>query len=140
MWWRSPIATRAIDAAADVERGDPGAAQDRRAGAGRALGERPIEAAAIDDGRGDVAAVDADAAAVPAVEGRRAGDGGDGFAGKIELSECVETEHAGAVHRVADLAVLFENENRQPLRSEEPGGAEPGGACPNNQDIPFAGR
>ena len=56
------------DAAAHVERRHTGAAQDRRAGGGRPLGERPIEAAAIDDRRGHVAAVDADAAAVAAVE------------------------------------------------------------------------
>ena len=55
----------------------------------------------------------------------------DGFAGKIELGECVEAEHAGAVHRVADLVVLFENEDRR-ARSAASGRAalSPAGPAP----------
>ena len=47
------------DPAIHLERGDPGAGCDRRAGRGRTLGEPPIETAAVDNGCGDVAALDA---------------------------------------------------------------------------------
>jgi hypothetical protein len=96
-----------VDPAVHVERRDPGAAENRRSSPGCTVGKRSIETAAINDGRGDVAAVDTDAAAEATVEPRRTRDGCDRFAGKIEFSEGVEAEDARAVHRVANLAVLF---------------------------------
>ena len=119
-----------------VEGTNPRTAHDRGAGGGRTLGEHAIEMAAVDDGGSHFSAVDADAAAMSPVEPGRPRDGADGFAGKIELSKGFEAEDAGAVHRISDLLVLLEDENRQPLCGQQAGGARPEGP-PDDENIPF---
>ena len=75
-----------------------------------------------------------------AVKSRAAGDGGDGVAGKIELGEGLETEHAGAVHRRPDLSVLFENEDREPFRGQQTRNGQAGRPAPDHHCVPFACR
>ena len=115
---------------------DAGAAHNHRSGPCGAIRELPIEAAAVYDRRGDFPTVDPHRAAVAAVKSRRTRDGADGVAGKIEFDESVEAEDAGAVHRITDLIVLFENEDREPFSSEPRGGGQTGRPCADHDDIP----
>jgi hypothetical protein len=73
------------------------------------------------------------------VKSRRTRDGADGVAGKIEFGEGVEAEHPGAVDRIADRIVLFENEDREPFRGKPGGRCQTGRPGADNDDIPATG-
>ena len=58
----------------------------------------------------------------------------------VELLEGVETEEPGAVHRVADLFVLFQHDDRMPVRRQATCGDQACGAGTDHHDIDHLAR
>lgn len=113
------------------------AADDGGAVADGTFGEGTIEAAAIDDRRSNAIAFHLDAAAVAPVKPGGAHDGTDGLAGKIELVERLETEHARAVDGIADDVVFLEHQHGGAFTGEGGGRRQPGRPGADDHDIPL---
>jgi hypothetical protein len=117
---------------------DAGAARDHRSSPGGAIGEAPIEPATVYDRRNDFPAIDPHGAPMTAMESRRTRDGADCVAGKIEFSEGVEAEDAGAVDGITDPIVLFEDEDREAVSGEPCSGGQTGRPCADHDHVPTA--
>ena len=117
---------------------NPGATRDHRSRIGSAIREGAIESAAIDYRGCDLSPVDAHRSAIAPLKSGRARDCIDGVAGKVELGEGIEAEHAGAVNRIADSIVFFENEDGQAFSGEPGGSGETGRPGADHDHIPPA--
>jgi hypothetical protein len=119
----------------DAQSAHAGAGSDHRARLHRPRGQRPIEAAAIDDrrlgARGGVADREAgrrdEPDAAQAVQHR--------VLGQVELLEALRGDDAGAVHGIAYRFVLFADQHPMSVARETTGRVQASGAGPDDQHV-----